>query len=82
MNAVPPPDVIVADVELVKENVTPPIRTLHGVAEEHVAPITSTVAEFLLAARSVSWLAFCTLDPPPPPPLLLSSVQALAAAHP
>lgn len=68
---------MVADVELVKEKVTLPRRTLHGVAVEQVVPISSVVDELMLAARSVSRLAFCTVAPP-----LLSIVQAFADAQP
>lgn len=62
----PVPAESVAEVELVKENVTLPNRTLHGVVDEQVAPIRSVVGELTLGARSASWLAFCT----PLPPLL------------
>jgi hypothetical protein len=75
----------VAEVEPVKANVTLPSRTLQGVASEQVAPISNVVEELLLAAKSVSWLAFCTEDPPPPPPPPLplpSSVQEFVAAQP
>jgi hypothetical protein len=77
MNAVPLPPLMLADVELVKEKVTLPSRTLQGVATEQVAPISNVVDELMLAAKSVSWLAFCTVAPP-----LLSSVQIFADAQP
>jgi hypothetical protein len=77
MNAVPLPPLMLADVELVKENVTLPSRTLQGVATEQVAPISNVVDELMLAAKSESWLALCTVVPP-----LLSSVQVFAAAQP
>jgi hypothetical protein len=78
MNAVPLPPLMVAEVELVKENVTLPSRTLQGVAAEQVAPITNVVDELWLATRSASWLEFCTEDPPVP----LSTVHPLMAAQP
>ena len=56
MNAVPLPPLMVAEVELVKENVTLPSRTLQGVASEQVAPIASVVDE-LYAGRQVRKLA-------------------------
>ena len=77
MNAVPLPPLMLADVELVKENVTLPSRTLQGVDTEQVGPMTSVVDELMVAAKSVSWLAFCTDAPP-----LLSSVQVFADAQP
>jgi hypothetical protein len=80
MNAVPLPPAMVAEVDVVKENVTLPNRTLQGVAVVQAAPISNEVVELALTARSASWLAFCTADPPPP--ALLSSVQAFVAAQP
>jgi hypothetical protein len=56
---------MVADVELVKEKVTLPSLTLQGVDDVHVAPIARVVGALNAAARSESWLAFCTPDPPP-----------------
>ena len=78
MKAMPLPPLIVAEVELVNENVTLPSRTLQGLAVEQVAPISRVVGELALAAKSVSWLAFCTEGPPLP----LSSVQVFAPAQP
>ncbi len=77
MNAVPLPALMVADVELVNENVTLPSRTLQGVVTEQVGPISNVVEELMLATKSVSWLAFCATAPP-----LLSSVQVFAVAQP
>ena len=78
MNAVPLPPLIVADVELVKENVTFPSRTLQGMFVEQVAPMSNVVDELRLAPRSVSWLEFCREFPPP----LLSEIHEFAVAQP
>jgi len=79
MKAVPLPLLMLAEVELVKANVTLPSRTLQGVAGAQEVAISKLVDELRLAVRSASWLAFCTEDPPPP---LLSMVQPLVAAQP
>jgi hypothetical protein len=74
--AVPVPAVMVAEVELVKECVTLPTRTLQGFETEQVAPIVSVVSEVRLAARSVSWLALCAPD------AAASSVHVFAVVQP
>ena len=80
MKAVPLPPVMVADVELVNENVTLPSRKLQGVAAVQAVPIANVVGELLVAAKSASWLA--VPEPDPPLPALLSSVHVFAAAQP